>query len=121
MENPDWGLENRDQRDLQREYACLRLQAALLAPYGLAEVLGPTTEHRAYYDGLSQPLEGMQVDAQWARAGMARVDEPPWGPHLRNALRATAQVAALAAAWDNSEDSLWSRFRGSELTQPGGK
>lgn len=46
----DWGLENIDDRDLDRERASLHVQAALASDYGLQYLLAPTTDHRAYYD-----------------------------------------------------------------------
>src|SRR6187549_1638417 len=49
---PDWGLCNESERDVVLEHACLRLQAALLIPYGLRQALAPTTDYRSYYDDL---------------------------------------------------------------------
>ena len=91
---PDWGLT---QDDLTKEYACLRVQAALLDRYGLRRVLAPTTEHRAFYDGLDEPLDGPSEQRVLAEAAIERVDQAPWHPHLREALAATeAVVRALA-------------------------
>ncbi|MBK9364907.1 MAG: hypothetical protein IPN01_01080 [Deltaproteobacteria bacterium] len=53
----DWGLENTDRRDLVREHACHRVQAALADPFGLRELLAVTTVYRPYYDALPpEPL-----------------------------------------------------------------
>src|SRR5690606_19417193 len=54
LDRPDWGLDNRTDRDLPRERACLRLQAALAAEHGLRTFLAPTTDHRPFYDSLPQ-------------------------------------------------------------------
>lgn len=105
FERPDWGLENDDAQDgyagdTVREQACLRVQAALLRPYGLRGLLGPTTDFRSFYDGLpSDPLDGDAADPALplARQGMARAVRPPFRRPLLNALRATADVHAASA------------------------
>lgn len=110
----DWGLDNETPRDVPREHACLRVQAALAARYGLRRVLAPTTDFRAFYDAL--PLDPLSprtnATVALAVAGMSRVEKPPWGPHLSNALAATRAVADQAAAFDPSpapdaEPDLW--------------
>jgi hypothetical protein len=89
----DWGLSNLTDADVVREHATLRLQAALSGTYGLARVLAPTTDFRAYYDALTEePLVGDEPCVRLARAAFGRVDTPPWGPHVRDALAATARV-----------------------------
>lgn len=45
----DWGLDNVATGHLDREYAALRLQLALLAPHHLERALHPTTTHRWFY------------------------------------------------------------------------
>ena len=94
----DWGLDNETDRDLAREHACLRVQAALTAPHGLRRVLAPTTEHRAFYDALpTDPLSPRHdPTAIAARLALARSTEPPWSPHLARALEATATVVHAA-------------------------
>ncbi|RMH42028.1 MAG: YkgJ family cysteine cluster protein, partial [Deltaproteobacteria bacterium] len=95
---PDWGLDNETDRDLPRERACLRAQAALAAPLGLREFLAPTTDHRAMYDALpDDPLAPADDPTSVAaRRALARADRPPWAPHLRRALAATAGIARAA-------------------------
>jgi len=99
---PDWGLENdadqaQYQGDTVREQACLRVQAALLRPYGLRGLLGPTTDFRAFYDRLPpDPLDGDAADPALplARDGLARAMRSPFRRPLDAALRATAEVHA---------------------------
>lgn len=99
---PDWGLSNdmdeAEQRgDFIREYACLRVQAALLRPHGLRRLLGPTTDFRAYYDALGpDPLTDGPYDPSQglAREALARAMRPPFRRPLQTALRATADVHA---------------------------
>ncbi len=112
---PDWGLENDMsgagyKGDTVREQACLRVQAALLRPYGLRGLLGPTTEFRAFYDRLpADPLADPKLESQepnepeldialtLAREGVARAMRPPFLKPLQAALRATAEVHAATA------------------------
>lgn len=99
---PDWGLCNETARDVVLEHACLRLQAALLAPLGLRQTLGPTTDYRAFYDALpADPFAARDASEQeevlLARAAYARRQQRPWGPHLERALQATRQLASLLA------------------------
>ncbi|MCB9896742.1 MAG: hypothetical protein H6825_01935 [Planctomycetes bacterium] len=126
---PDFGLDNRSERDLSAEHACHRLQAALLAPHGLRRVLAPTTEHRAYYDALpDDPLDdgddaraatttdgAPTADAAEvlaaARAGFERATRGPWAVPLREALVATAAIVRVARAFGD-ERSLFRRTDG---------
>jgi hypothetical protein len=106
---PDWGLENIDERDLVREHACHRLQAALADAHGLRLFFAVTTLHRPYYDALpAQPLApGPDPAIPLARAAMERARAPAvWEP-LQRALEATAQVAAAVAPFVEPA-SLWS-------------
>jgi hypothetical protein len=103
----DWGLDNETERDVVREHACLRVQAALLAPLGLRVAFAPTTDFRDWYDALSDdPLEGSDDDASipLAKEALARVDTPPWAPHLRRALDASARI--VTAVRDAGGDTL---------------
>ena len=94
-ERPDWGLDNQTARDRPREEACLRTQAALTAPWGLRQVLAPTTDHRPFYDELpADPVSGTAV-----RRALARAAAPPFAPHLDAALAATARVLREAQAF----------------------
>lgn len=108
---PDWGLENIDDRHLLREYSCHRLQAALSDLYGLRAVLAPTTVHRAYYERLPPnpmaPCDDPALPA--ARAGWRRATAGPWAAPLREALEATADIAAVLRRF--RPDSLWARAR----------
>jgi hypothetical protein len=107
---PDWGLCNRDDRDLPREHACHRLQAALADRHGLRHMLAPTTEHRTYYDGLpADPLApGDDPAIGPAREGFARASQDPWAEALEQALAATSALARTLAPFAGP-GSLWSR------------
>jgi hypothetical protein len=100
---PDWGLDNETDRHRGLEHACLRLQAALLEPWGLREVLAPTTDYRAFYDALGPdpfaatsgaPDDGCSLRA---RVALRRSEQSPWAPHLGRALSATADVLGAVA------------------------
>ncbi len=132
---PDWGLDNTGPRDVVREHACLRVQAALVREYGLGLLLAPTTDFRYIYDRLgSAPLgDGRSDDARdaipdadedhqdgdsraqsiaLAQAAYARADTRPWAPHLRAALHATAAICDIVAPFGDqpgadSLPSLW--------------
>lgn len=106
---PDWGFALDSPFDW-REHACLRLQAVLTDRYGLGRLLAPTTCFRAYWDVLGadrlSPLPDWPDEDRvvaLAAEALARVDEPPWGDPLRDALAATARVAALVRPWVGSE------------------
>lgn len=94
---PDWGLVNDIESasyggDTVREEACLRLQAALLRPYGLRRLLAPTTEFRSFYDALPRdPLIGSPNDAALPLAweGVALAFRAPYRRILTTALQAT--------------------------------
>jgi hypothetical protein len=96
---PDFGLDNETERDLVREHACLRLQAWLTEKHGLRRVLAPTTDFRSYYDELPEdPLADDDDPAtRAAKLGAERSGEPPWTPHLREGLEATAKVLEVAS------------------------
>ena len=105
---PDWGLDNTGARDELREHACLRLQAHLAARHGLRRFLAPTTDYRAYWDRLpADPLAPRRDPAVTAAVlGAQRAGRPPWAPHLENALAATAEVVARAAAFADQPSLL---------------
>lgn len=96
---PDFGLDNETERDLVREHACLRLQAWLTEKHGLRRVLAPTTDFRSYYDELPEdPLaDDGDPATRAAKLGAERSEEPPWAPHLREGLEATAKVLEVAS------------------------
>lgn len=114
---PDWGLDNTGTRDVAREHACLRTQAALAGRHGLRALLAPTTDFRVFYDRLSEdPLAATGADPSiaLAREAVRRAGEPPWAPHLESALRATAAIARAVAPFAGDADepaaalpSLW--------------
>lgn len=91
----DWGLDNVDERDAVYEHACHRLQATLADPYGLRRVLGPTTDYRAYYDGLpADPLAPSDDPAvELAVDGWNRARHGPWTKALEAALEASQGIA----------------------------
>jgi hypothetical protein len=101
FERRDWGLDNETERDVPREHACLRLQAALAGSVGLRRVLAPTTDYRAFYDAL--PLDPFHPrhdpTTSLAITGRRRAEEAPWAPHIGRALAATRAVADAAASF----------------------
>lgn len=106
---PDWGLDNIGDGDLWREHACLRLQAALAGRHELRRFLAPTTDHRAYYDGLpDDALEGDEPAAQAAREALPRALQGPWAEVLEAALKVTASIARAVGPFVDAA-SLWSR------------
>lgn len=119
----DWGLDNETERDVVREHACLRVQAVLLGPLDLRVALAPTTDFRAWYDALPDdplhdplpdPIGGPDPSIALAEEALVRVDAPPWAPHLRRALEATARIvrAVRDAGGDVLEGELppiWQR------------
>ena len=95
----DWGLDNEGTRDVEREHACLRLQAALLQPFGLRQALAPTTDFRIYYDALPEdPFEERderdRLSITLARAAYDRRRQTPFRDGLEAALDATATIFA---------------------------
>jgi hypothetical protein len=121
----DWGLDNIGPDDIVREHACLRLQALLTRPLGLAGVFAPTTDFRTFWDALGpDPLlpEG-DPSVPLARLAMTRVKREPWNPHLERALHATAAIAESVAAlsdFRSASDSLWARVEPKRPPHPSG-
>lgn len=123
FDRPDWNLDNETDRDLVREHACLRLQATLAAQHGLRQVFAPTTDHRAFYDGLPANPLSPRGDAAviFAVRGLARVARSPWTPHLDRALAATQQIAqAVGAAHEGAPGVLWSLVEAPVPSHPSG-
>ncbi len=106
----DWGLENVDDRDAVREYATLRLQAALADRHGLRQLMAATTDWRAYYDALPEdPLAPDDDPATpLAQAAYTAATTGPWSPALEAALQATAAIAQATHPFA-PPDSLWAR------------
>ena len=126
---PDWGLDNETERDVPREQACLRLQAALLRRHGLRRVLAPTTDFRSWYDALPEdPFEpGTDPTSVTARLGLRRSEREPWAPALHEALADTAAIARAAARWagrereaDEESPSLWTLVEAAPPLHPTG-
>lgn len=96
----DWGFALDDEVD-PREHSCLRLQAWLSDTVGLRRMMGPTGIYRQYYDRIpADPLMPLD-DSDWERGvvkgaaeAIARSQGEPWREPVREALRATAEVAA---------------------------
>ena len=115
LELPDFGLDNESEQDVVREHACLRLQAWLTEKHGLRRVLAPTTDFRSYYDALPEDpfADGDDSATAMARAGATRSEQPPWAPHLWEALEATARILATAERFGASDPAaadppIWS-------------
>lgn len=123
---PDWGLDNYGTRDADLEHACLRVQAALLSPLGLREVLAPTTDFRSYYDSLPpDPFHERSAEERSsivrARAALARCRRKPWGPHLSRALEATEAIFRAVQNIPNGDDTLLqARLRPRSARHPSG-
>ena len=109
-----------DERDLDAEFATHRLQAALADRHGLRRFMGPTREHRTYYDSLPGEAlgtggpKGMAGQAKGAneairaaaQAGWERAKSAPWSEPLEDTLAATVALARLLGA-AAPEGSLW--------------
>ena len=119
---PDWGLPNIDVSadDEMREHACLRVQWVLAGRYGLRGLFAPTTDFRAFWDGLPQDALANRKDpsVQAAIAGLERVERSPWSPALTEALEATQKIAAAVPRSNSS--SLWSQVIAPPTLHPTG-
>ena len=98
---PDWTLDNTDDRDSVREEAAVRLQAHLTGAYGLRRHLFPTTVVRGFFESLPPDALGRAVDpapsVSLARLAAARAGRWPYDPTLDEALAATAQLLSVPA------------------------
>ncbi len=105
---PDWGLVNEDERDLHREHAAHRLQAALAQRFGLRTFLAVTTDFRPYYEALPPNPLGDSDDPALlpAREGWERARHGKGANVLEEALRATASLASLVRPFAPPH-SLW--------------
>lgn len=92
----DWGLDNMTDDDIDREYAALRLQAAILSTPTQRTYLQPTTDHRWFYEALaSSPLTDavdVRTDAQSQSAALEGWTRWQSWPH-RAALHALLVVS----------------------------
>jgi len=117
LQKTDWGLANQDDRDVTREFAAMRLQAALLAPHGLRQFLAVTTDWRADYDALpNDPLQGDDEATQLAREAWERAQTGAWASALSAALGATAAIAQATIDFAGPV-SLWSTVTTSEIAK----
>jgi Fe-S-cluster containining protein len=93
---PDWGLDNSgaEPGHVVREHACLRLQTHLARPFGLRDLMAPTTEYRGYHDRL--PADALADDddpaVPLARLAAARADASPWREAIARAMALTAKA-----------------------------
>jgi hypothetical protein len=119
----DWGFPLSDEDDW-REYACLRLQAALADRHGLRTMFASTGTFRPYFDRLGAdalaPFDDSELEARIvarAREALVLADGPPWGEPLRDALAATAALRGVVQPFlatyqtDVDQDSLPSLWR----------
>lgn len=127
---PDWGFPL-DWEEDWRELSCQRLQAALADTCGLRGVLASTGSYREYYDRLGAdpfaPLDDSEEEARIcssAREAWARSSEEPWGTVLREALQATARLAATVRpflddfASDEPDDALPPLWSAADVPEP---
>ena len=120
FDEPDWGLDNFTARDLEREHACIRLQATINRQYGLRGFFAPTTVFREYSDALPEDaLLGDSDIVRSARRAAARVGRAPWGPHFEEALAATAAVLAATRDYGDGPPVADARALLEGASQPG--
>lgn len=85
----DWGLDNTSDQDDEAERDALRVQAAILTPFGLRTTLAATTEFwRDYHNLPEAPLQA----SPRATAGAARLQAHPGYPTLHSELTACARL-----------------------------
>jgi len=122
FEERDWGFALDGPTD-PREHSALRLQAWLADQVGLRDMFGPTGIYRQYYNKIPKdPTEAID-DSDWehtvcecAKTAIARIQEPPWHPHVIEAMHATARLRDLISPFladyaseheDDELPSLW--------------
>lgn len=95
----DWGLDNTSADDVGAELSAIRMQAHLLAPFGLREVLAPTTDFRVDYDALpADPFADAGTDGaiiERARAGVLRARAHAAWPLVVAELEAVSALAQV--------------------------
>jgi len=118
----DWGFDLDGPIDW-REHAALRLQAWLADQVQLRAMFGPTGGFRQYFDRIpADPLAPID-DSQWEAAvieraaeAIDRIQQPPWHPHVLEAMKATARIRSVVEPFtadyasqldDDSLPSLW--------------
>ena len=103
----DWGMDNTTNDDIDREYACLRVQAHLADRFTLRSIMTPTTEVRDYYRALeSDPMAGHDRACDLARVAIESELFARWRPVLDRALALTARALARAGAATGDRDTL---------------
>jgi hypothetical protein len=120
----DWGMDNdpgRADHDW-REHACLRTQYTLTGRHGLRGLFAPTTDFRAFWDGLSGDVLADRTDrsVQAAVIALRRAAQAPWAPALTEALEATARIGQAAAAF-GAPGTLWSQIAPASAVHPTGQ
>jgi Fe-S-cluster containining protein len=123
FQRADWGMDNTGPDHDWREHACLRVQWVLTGRYGLRTLFAPTTDFRtSFWDRLSGDVLEDRSDrsVQAAIAALRRAAHPPWGPHLAEALAATARIAKEAGALATEPDVLWSGITAPREPHPTG-
>lgn len=100
----DFGLDNRGGRDDAREHACLVTQAILAQRHGLRAFLAPTTDYRAFWNGLGdEPRSACSAEiGALVDAALDAATRPPFSPHLDRALAATAQIVRVVRAFTST-------------------
>ncbi len=122
FESPDWGMDNTGPDHDWREHACLRVQYVLTGRHGLRVLFAPTTDFRAFWDGLSGDVlaDRTERSVQAAILALGRVDKAPWAPAMGEALAATAAIAIEAARFAEDTGVLWSGVTDAPAVHPTG-
>jgi hypothetical protein len=129
----DWGLGYRIGGDPWREHACLRLQAWLADSVGLRDFFAPTTDFRVTFwdslpaDPFAAPLEKggrRERSCVAGRRAAWRASQPRWAGPLRDALAASAAIAAVVPRQDRKAPeglpSLWTAAADPPAPHPAG-
>jgi len=122
MNDRDWGFELDGPTD-PREHGALRLQAWLADQVGLRTMFGPTGIYRQYYNQIPSDPTLPIDDGEWedtvcafAQEAILRIQQPPWNPHVLEAMHTTARLRALIGPYvddyaseheDDLLPSLW--------------
>ena len=105
----DWGLRMDVAAQRVHELACMRLQAAITAPFGLRPMLAPTTNLRWYYDSLpDDPLAADPDDEEAIRLAKFGYEAAHQDKRLLQGLQLTSDLAKTIGSIAPA-DSLWSQ------------